>query len=70
MPVKVQFERRESIWRIVEGIVTDWEECLEIKKILGTSLVDETVDLHTEVRCCVQALVSYQTSLRSFVTPA
>ena len=44
----MDFVARESIWKTIEEIVKD-EERLEIKKALGDSLVDETIDLHKEV---------------------
>ena len=43
------FEARDSIWSLIEGNTID-EEQAEIKKIIGSSLVEETVDLHQEVK--------------------
>ncbi|XP_065069181.1 uncharacterized protein LOC135694393 [Rhopilema esculentum] len=42
------FEPRESIWAYIEKQTLE-EERLEIKKLIGSSLIEETVDLHQEV---------------------
>ena len=43
------FEARDSIWSLIEGNTID-EEQAEIKKVIGSSLIEETVDLHREVK--------------------
>jgi len=50
---EVQFQQRESIWKLISDIAKD-EEQLEVKKILGVSLVDETIDLHREVETLIE----------------
>ena len=43
------FEQRPSLWKLVEELVAPSERP-EIKEALGEDLVDETLDLHEEVK--------------------
>lgn len=42
------FETRQSTWALIESQTIE-EERTEIKKLIGSSLIEETVDLHGEV---------------------
>ena len=42
------FEPRQSIWELIQGQAIE-EERSDIKKLIGSSLIEETVDLHKEV---------------------
>ncbi len=44
-----EFILREPIWSAIEKNSLVEEEKLEIKAIIGSSLVEETLDLHEEV---------------------
>ena len=48
IPIK-DFPLRKSLWEIIEGIVESINEKSELKKVIGQSLIDETLDLHCEV---------------------
>lgn len=44
------YEPPESLWRLVEENVS-LEEKEEVREILGDSLVDQSLELHAEVKC-------------------
>ena len=44
------FEPRQSTWALIEENTVE-EERTEIKKLIGSSLIEETVDLQREVSC-------------------
>ena len=58
------FEPRESIWAYIEKQTLE-EERLEIKKLIGSSLIEETVDLHQEVILSFFIKVIVPLSIRS-----
>ena len=43
------FHLRQPLWESIENLVQCFDERLEVKKVIGQSLVDETLDLHIEV---------------------
>ena len=47
LPVEI-FEPCQSTWALIESQTIE-EERTEIKKLIGSSLIEETVDLHREV---------------------
>lgn len=47
------FEPRQSIWELIQGQAIE-EERSDIKKLIGSSLIEETVDLHKEVNTLLE----------------
>jgi len=43
------FILRQPLWESIENLVPHYDERLEVKKVIGHSLVEETLDLHIEV---------------------
>lgn len=44
-----EFQLRKSLWEVIEDLVESTDEKGELKKVIGQSLIDETLDLHCEV---------------------
>eukprot|EP00112_Aurelia_sp_Birch-Aquarium-sp1_P014819 Seg3222.2 transcript_id=Seg3222.2/GoldUCD/mRNA.D3Y31 product="hypothetical protein" pseudo=true protein_id=Seg3222.2/GoldUCD/D3Y31 len=69
------FEARDSIWSLIEGNTID-EGQSEIKKIIGSSLIEETVDLHQEVDTLLEIWRDFrdktdnQNQVKSLLEPA
>ena len=48
IPIK-DFQLRKSLWEMIEDLIERNDEKNELKKVIGQSLIDETLDLHCEV---------------------
>lgn len=48
IPIK-DFRLRKSLWEMIEDLVESNDEKSELKKVIGQSLIDETLDLHCEL---------------------
>jgi len=48
--VNTPYEPPPSLWQLIESC-TSLHELLEVKRLLGESLVEQSQELHEEVRC-------------------
>jgi len=57
------FHLRESIWEKIEGLTRFGSERSQIKKIIGESVIDETLDLHQEVQTLYEIWKDYHQTI-------
>jgi len=57
------FHLRESIWEKVESLTRFGSERNQIKKIIGESVIDETLDLHQEVQTLYEIWKDYHLTI-------
>ncbi|XP_057300037.1 uncharacterized protein LOC130630529 isoform X2 [Hydractinia symbiolongicarpus] len=60
---------RESIWENIESLTNCVEEKNQIKKAIGESLVDETLDLHQEVAILYEIWKEYHEEVSNNMLP-